>query len=164
MLDGIFCRHLMNDTQPLRRLPPQGRKKQLILGHWPTAVHADMSQRMKLFFYQQIPYNLTGRLVEDESESAVLCRVIGKQYDGVFERSALHGWRRKEQVSLQFMVTRIGVGNVHVATMKQILSLSRRRRGGGLFFFVLFGTTVFEAVGKPLHHVACLRALAAQVV
>ena len=77
VLDGVFGRDLLDDAQAADLIPPDGSKDEIVLVDRPTVVNADVAERVKRGRGQEIADNLTGGLIENQSECPIFGIVLG---------------------------------------------------------------------------------------
>lgn len=91
MLDGVFGRNLLDDSQAAGLIPPECGENQVVFADWTAVVDADVAEWMKFGGGQKIADDLAGGLVEDESEGSVFGIVLREQDDGVVKGATGEG-------------------------------------------------------------------------
>jgi hypothetical protein len=75
VFDGRFCGKAHRPAQAFFP-PPEGGKSELLTGDWPALVDRYFSQIDEVFAFQEIPDDMTGWLIEDQTERAIVLRML----------------------------------------------------------------------------------------
>ena len=85
MPDCVVGRNAGGVAQTLFLGPPEGREGEVLLGDGASDMNANPGQRGELLILQEVPYRMSGGVIENETACSVLGTMLGEKDHGMLE-------------------------------------------------------------------------------